>query len=175
MCRRVSRHTFAEASLVPVQQQSNILLHDIQCCGRIGRRRPRRTLAMVYFGHTLHNAGAIVYDIAPLLHLLFHLPCSAPRPAARSRVSSQKAVLIFAIVGNCSGNSQMREICGVGAFGGRPRVYVFRLRIEVAVAIARKARYRSRQAQSGRRRAGIRTGVSVVCRQILQQVCDTVA
>jgi len=51
--------------------------------------------------------------------------------------------------------------------------HVSAIGIEMAVASVRKSRYRSRQAQSGRESADIRR--FYVRRQILQQVCNTVA
>jgi len=64
--------------LVGIQQRAHILIDDIKRVRKLGFRRTGWwALAVMERGDVLAGAGAKVYDVAPVVCLLFHLLAQA--------------------------------------------------------------------------------------------------
>lgn len=82
--------TFVEAALVGIQQRTHILIDDMERMRKLGfRGRVWRALVVVERGDVLAGAGAKVYDVAPVVRLLFHLLAQAAA-AVRTGFVSQR-------------------------------------------------------------------------------------
>jgi len=82
--------TFVETALVGIQQRTHILVNDMERMRKLSFRRTGWwTLAVVERGDVLAGAGAKVYDVAPVVRLLFHLLAQAAA-AVRSAFLSQR-------------------------------------------------------------------------------------
>jgi hypothetical protein len=70
--------TFVETALVGIQQRTHILIDDTERMRKLCfRGRFWWALAVVERGDVLAGAGAKVYDVAPVVRLLFHLLAQA--------------------------------------------------------------------------------------------------
>jgi hypothetical protein len=82
--------TFVEAALVGIQQRTHILVDDTERMRKLCFRvTVWWALAVVERGDVLAGAGAKVYDVAPVVRLLFHLLAQAAA-AVRSAFVSQR-------------------------------------------------------------------------------------